>query len=183
MRFTEDVRSGRITPAVEALARMWSEDVDVDYFLSVSFDERAHMRYRLDDPQRTIAFGRRVLESVGYRGPFVMVAHDNADTRYFHLHMLVQGGPAIDQARIIFKTHGDVDTAENGPVRGLGAFLYCAGRAVHDGMPNGDYWDMETRWRRRPRPRGRGGSGRRPEGATPPRTDGGPSDLRNGIRR
>lgn len=147
------VVEGPISAVAAGLANWWIRTVDVDYYLTATFNQVAHNRYRLNKPNRTLKFGARRLREAGYYGPYVMVAHDNGGTGYFHLHMLIKESEATEAVRASFKKLGDIDKTENGPIRGAGAFAYCANRACPRGKYDGNYHEFDERWHRRPRPR------------------------------
>jgi hypothetical protein len=158
--YTDVVNTASTDREVGQLAETWRQ-IDVDYFFTASFDQSAHERFGLSNPERAIRFGIDALHAAQYWGPFVIVAHDNSGTRYFHLHMLLKQDRYLPELRGRFRSYGNVDREDNGPIRSDMPYKYCAGRTVHAGHIDSRYFEVQERWRRRPRPRGRHGMGSR----------------------
>lgn len=137
-------------------ADRWQRLGIFDWYATFSFDQRTHLRYRLNKPERLLEFMREKLREFGYAGPFVIVAHDNSNTRYYHAHcLLADDKPGIcAQLSESFRQFGNVSKTDDGPIRSSGAFYYCANR----GFPRHRDDDLVIeclRWIRLPRPRGR----------------------------
>ena len=138
-------------------ADRWQDSGLFDWYVTFTFDDRTHKANGLKRPDRVYVFVKRELERFGYFGPFVIVPHDNYDTRYYHAHCLLANYKAglCERLSDEFARFGNVQKVDDGPIRGRGAFLYCANRAV-------DYWTKDTeyeerlKWKRRPRKRGSG---------------------------
>jgi len=138
------------------LAAFWSQGAAFDWFLTFSFDERTHRRGRLTRSENLLAFVKREMRRFGYYGPSVIVAHDNGKTGYYHAHVLIVGTGGIGEVLTEkFRRHGSVSRSEDGPIRGGGAFLYCANRAVNARTAEIVY-EEDFGWHRRPRKRGSG---------------------------
>lgn len=141
-------------------ADRWNASGKFNWYATFSFNERTHRSQRLDRPDRLHAFIERQLNRFGYRGPFVCVAHDNSKTRYYHAHCLLADDGSGTCARLSeqFRRYGNVSKTDDGPIRGMGPFYYCANRAFPHA--NVDIMVAEReRWVRRPRKRGQRGRG------------------------
>lgn len=139
-------------------ADTWQGSGLFNWYVTFSFDAKTHKKARLDTPDRLYRFVERELERFGYLGPFVIVPHDNAGTRFYHAHCLLNNyQPRLcEQLTEKFRRYGNVQNRDDGPIRGRGAFLYCANRAIN--FYTGDAEFKERRgWKRRPRKRGKGG--------------------------
>jgi hypothetical protein len=147
-------------------AETWSRRGIYDWYATFSFDGKTHERNRLKTPERLHKFVEQQIRRFGYRGPFVIVAHDNQNSHYYHAHCLLADyklGICKDLTDK-FRRFGNVSNADDGPIRGMGAFYYCANRAYP--YPNSiDLAHVCDKWVRRPRKRGRGrGRGTRDTG-------------------
>lgn len=144
------------TDSAAVLAAFWSEGALFDWFITFSFDEQTHRRERLNRSDNLLAFVKREMRRFGYFGPSVIVAHDNGNTRYYHAHVLIVGADGMgERLAQKFRRHGNVSKSEDGPIRGKGAFLYCANRALNTRTDDITY-DFDLSWHRRPRKRGSG---------------------------
>jgi len=152
--------------AVAELAEFWERVCDVDTFLTVSFNEETYGRHGFSRPDVLLGFVERTLEEVGYAGSYVIAVHDNRGTCYFHPHLLIKddGDGMLRRIKREFRRYGDVDHAGDGQIRGKGAFIYLANRALEaEGTNRSDDTDRysyrstrKQRPTRRRRPRGRG---------------------------
>ncbi len=138
-------------------AARWEAAGVFDWYTTFSFDQRTHERYRLDKPDSVVRFVRQRLELWGYFGPYVIVPHDNWNTRYFHAHVLLADYKSglCERIAVEARRFGNVQKVDDGPIRGSGAYLYCANRAIDYHTKEAAY-DERLTWRRHPRPRGRG---------------------------
>jgi hypothetical protein len=153
------------TEIVRQLAELWHSRSDVDSMLTVSFSQEVHDRYGFRRSRVLMGFVKRILRSVKYDGAYVIVVHDNRGTSYFHVHMLLTDGGkgTFEKVKRAFFPYGDVNHVGNGPIRGLGAFIYCANRAVEaegcNRFDDADRYDFRPIShevpKRRFRPRGR----------------------------
>jgi len=149
-------------------AATWNSRGVFDWYMTFSFNDPTHRSRRLTSPDRLHDFVEEQLRRFGYLGPFVIVAHDNSGTRYYHAHCLLSDYEPGICARLAekFDRYGNVSKTDDGPIRGMGAFYYCANRAFP--YPDVDIRVRESfKWVRRPRKRGRSrGRGSMPAGAS-----------------
>jgi hypothetical protein len=137
------------------LADDWARRAPFDWFVTFTFNEATNRNYRLSTPQALTDFVRREMRRFGYYGPFVIVPHDNGGTRYYHAHVLMVGANgAGSRLSEQFSRYGNVSDPKHDVIRGRGALLYCANRAVN--VPQGEeHYEIDFDWHRRPRPRGK----------------------------
>lgn len=139
-------------------ADRWMASGLFDWYVTFSFSQRTHEKAHLKDPTHVYAFMRERLREFGYYGPFVIVPHDNHGTRYYHAHCLLQDYkpgicPRITDA---MRAYGNVQKKDDGPIRGRGAYLYCANRAMSNQWSNDAIFEERLQFVRRPRKRGSG---------------------------
>lgn len=139
-------------------ADRWMGSGLFNWYVTFSFDERTSKRHCLVDPRHVHAFIKDRLREFGYYGPFVIVPHDNSKTRYFHAHCLLQNYADGMCARISdgMRPYGNVQKKDDGPIRGRGAYLYCANRAMSNQSGADAIFEERLKFVRRPRQRGSG---------------------------
>lgn len=160
MQADEDAHQeeGAVNVIADWYAEHWKSLDLYDWYATFSFDEKTNQARRLNKPENLHRFVEQQLRRFGYRGPFVIVAHDNSGSHYYHAHCLLSDHEPGICGRISekFRRFGNVSNKDDGAIRGMGAFYYCANRAF-------PYKDIDimvaecTKWVRRPRKRGRGG--------------------------
>jgi len=136
-------------------AERWESMRLFDWFVTFSFDEKTNRRYGLNRPDKLHDFVEQKLRDFGYWGPFVIVAHDNSKSHYYHAHCLLTDYEKglCAQLTVNFRPYGNVSNADDGPIQGSGAYRYCANRAFPH--KDADLLSKESlRFSRRPRPRG-----------------------------
>lgn len=146
-----------INPTADFEATFWHRQGVFDWTCTFSFDQRTNRSRALTRPNALHDFVEGELRRYGYRGPFVIVAHDNSDTRYYHAHVLLSDYKPGMCAGLVdhFRKFGNVSNKDDGPIRGMDAFNYCANRAY-----GREYAEPMVReslgWLRTPRKRGSG---------------------------
>jgi hypothetical protein len=148
---------GAATCEADYYAQLWNRSGLFNWYCTFSFNQHAHWGQRLHKPTALHDFVERELRDFGYRGPFVIVAHDNSGTRYYHAHCLLadyEPGICADLTDH-FSKFGNVSKKDDGPIRGMGAFWYCANRA-HARTYDEPMASESLKWARKPRKRGRG---------------------------
>lgn len=148
---------GSLNAIADENAQMWRKLGLFDWYVTFSFDQRTHRAKRLHSPENLHRFVGEELRRFGYRGPYVIVAHDNSSTRYYHAHCLLSDYEPGLCAKVSdkFSRYGNVSKTDDGPIRGMGAFYYCANRGFPH--PDAELVDECFKWVRRPRKRGKRG--------------------------